>query len=183
LSGTIPAQLANLQNLQVLRLGENSFTAGPIPNFIYPMLSLVDLRLNNCQRNGQISPAISLLVNLETLALQGNDLVGEIPDLSDLVAMESLRLDQNAFSGTYPDISVMPNLRVINLSENAGLSGNMPDFATFTTGIERIEMRECGLFGTIDPAITSITTLGTFTKCLKCELNGVPYYNRNSFGT
>lgn len=164
LTGVFP-DFSGMQDLTVLRLGGNGFDQGTFPAYVYGMTGLVDLRLNGCGLSGNLDAAIANLVDLQVLSLHDNDLSGAIPgEISQLVSIEVLTLQGNTFQGDIPDISGMVGLREINLSDNEGpdgevlLSGPIPDFSAFTSA-ERLEFRNCGLFGTLDPSITGITTL------------------------
>ena len=109
LTGSIPPELGNLQNLGSLRLGLNNLT-GPIP------------------------PELGNLENLEVLALNANNrggsngLTGSIPpELGNPQSLDTLRLELNRLTGPVPpELGNLRNLEDLRLNLNSGLSGRLP---------------------------------------------------------
>ena len=95
LTGRIPAQLGELEQLAVLRLNSNRLT-GPIP------------------------PELGKLGVLKVLHLDHNALTGRIPEtLADLARLEVLRLERNRLSGEIPKgLAALQNLRSLGLRGN-----------------------------------------------------------------
>ena len=87
LTGTIPPELGNLNNLERLNLTRNQLT-------------------------GDIPPELSLLTNLQLLALGGNQLTGPIPTwLGSLAKLQELQLWGNQFTGAIPpELGNLPGL-------------------------------------------------------------------------
>ena len=94
LSGEIPAELANLTNLQVLSLSKNTLS-------------------------GEIPAELANLTNLEGLDLLQNELSGEIPEeLGNLANLEWLDLSQNMLTGRLPlTLSALSQLLVLDIRE------------------------------------------------------------------
>lgn len=78
LTGTIPLEIMSLENLTVLYLGENELK-GSIPKEIGGISSLLFLDLGYNKLTGRIPKEIGLLQKLNTLDLANNKLVGTIP--------------------------------------------------------------------------------------------------------
>ena len=78
LSRSIPKELGNLADLQVLDLGNNQLS-GSIPKELGNLANLQVLRLYNNRLSGEIPPELGNLVNLHTLYLNLNRFTGEIP--------------------------------------------------------------------------------------------------------
>ena len=95
LTGTIPPELGNLNNLERLNLTRNQLT-------------------------GDIPPELSLLTNVQLLALGGNQLTGPIPTwLVNITNLEELYLWGNQFTGAIPpELGNLPGLVKLGLGEN-----------------------------------------------------------------
>ncbi|MCO5551131.1 hypothetical protein L7F22_004628 [Adiantum nelumboides] len=114
-------------------LGLGSYTGDPcLPlGFGYNWLNcssttVTSLSLSNYRTGGSISEAINTLTSLTEIYMDGNDLQGEIPDLSALINLEVLDLSNNGLSGSIPDsLATLNNLKVLNLQNN-NLSGEIP---------------------------------------------------------
>lgn len=141
LIGTIPAELGNLANLQILYLYNN-------------------------QLSGSISSALGSLVNLQQLYLYNNQLTGAIPnEIGNLINLQYLALSQNQLTGTIPaSFSNLTDLRYLYLYENQ-LTGTIPTFFGNFNNIERLYLYSNQLTGTIP------TSLGNLTTLLKLFLN------------
>ena len=99
LSGKIPAELANLTNLQVLSLSINTLS-GEIPAELGNLTNLQLLSLSANELSGEIPAELENLTNLEGLDLLRNELSGEIPaELGRLTNLELLYLHSNKLSG------------------------------------------------------------------------------------
>ena len=97
LSGTIPTSLSNLTQLQYLDLSLNQMS-GAIPDEIYSLTNLVELRLSNNLFTGDIPKSISNLFNLQVLQLQNNHFDSGIPgELAQLSNLIDLNLSSNGF--------------------------------------------------------------------------------------
>ncbi len=79
LSGPIPAELGNLDNLEWLRLHSNQLS-GPIPAELGNLDNLEWLRLHSNQLSGPIPAELGNLPNLEIIYLGGNQFSGCIPN-------------------------------------------------------------------------------------------------------
>jgi hypothetical protein len=98
LRGSLPTQLYNLHDLQVLDLHNNEIT-GPLPHFRLPQLTKLYLEKN--QFSGTLeSVGFENLWKLDELLLQNNKFEGNVPS--------------KIFAG-------LPELDIINLSGNADL--------------------------------------------------------------
>ena len=118
LTGSIPASIGNLTNLNVLILGGNQLT-GEIPLEIVNLTNLTILNLQSNQLTGPIPPEIGHLINLETLSLLGNQLTGEIPpSIGDLTSLIELSLSSNQLSGIIPNEICNQGDSSLDLSNN-----------------------------------------------------------------
>ena len=126
LSGPIPAELGRLTNLQRLALAGNQL-GGPIPEELGNLANLQWLHLDDNQLNGTIPVKLGLLTSLKGLGLQANQLGGPIPaELGRLTNLEVLHLNNNQLNGAIPvELGNLANLGWLWLSDNQ-LSGAIP---------------------------------------------------------
>ena len=126
LTGSIPAELGELANLQSLSLNGNELS-GPIPAELGNLVDLRFLSLSRNDLNGPIPPELGNLVNLQNLDLNTNQLSGTIPaELGRLASLARLALYDNQLNGLIPaKLGSLANLEVLNLGGNQ-LSGPIP---------------------------------------------------------
>ena len=126
LTGSIPAQIGNLSQLQMLTLSINQLT-GSIPSEIGNLSQLTVLSLYNNQLSGNISDVISNLSQLQRLNLSGNQLSGGIPaEIGNLSQLQILDLSSNQLTGSIPaQIGNLNQLQRLSLDGNQ-LSGGIP---------------------------------------------------------
>ena len=102
LSGPIPSELGNLDNLEFLSLRRNQLS-GPIPSELGNLTNLERLSLWGNQLSGSIPSELANLANLQALSLDSNQLSGSIPsELANLDNLRALSLGNNQFSGCVP---------------------------------------------------------------------------------
>ncbi len=130
LTGTLPAGLGNLRNLQTLNLHSNQLT-GSIPLELGYMNDLVDLRLHSNQLTGSIPWQLGNLSKLANLWLSSNQLTGSIPaELGNLSWLQYLNLQSNQLTGSIPSsFANLQSLIFVYLHSNK-LSGSIPTSLT-----------------------------------------------------
>ena len=126
LTGDIPPELSLLTNLQLLALGGNQLT-GPIPTWMGSLADLQELYLSQNQLSGAIPTELGSLSKLQVLYLWGNQLTGPIPaSLGGLANLEQLALSQNQLTGPIPaELGSLTNLEILALGGNQ-LTGPIP---------------------------------------------------------
>ncbi|MCY3886603.1 MAG: YbaY family lipoprotein [Chloroflexi bacterium] len=136
LVGTLPPELGNLANLQLLWLGQNQLS-GPLPS------------------------EWGRLINLEHLALARNRLIGPLPGaLGDLVNLEHLDLGYNQLSGPLPpEWGQLASLEYLDLSYNQ-LSGPLPPQWGQLTALRNLQLHVNHLNGPLPPEWDQLTNLG-----------------------
>ncbi|KAH7440131.1 hypothetical protein KP509_04G093000 [Ceratopteris richardii] len=83
--------------------------------------------LSNYQTGGKIPTELNQLTTLTDIYLDGNNLQGDIPDLSYLESLVVLNLSNNKLSGSIPSsLAKLKNLKALYLQNN-NLSGKIPD--------------------------------------------------------
>ena len=162
LSGTIPAELGELTNLQSLNLGRNALS-GTIPAELGNLTNLTWLRLAGNMLSGVIPPELGQLGNLQRLDLDHNQLSGRIPSwLGNLTNLYALDLASNQLSGTIPpELGNLTNLRSwLNLYDNQ-LSGVIPAELGNLINLEELLLHENQLTG---PIPAELGNLGNLTQ-------------------
>ena len=124
LGGAFPITVAQLQELEVLRVSQNR-----IEGSIEHLMHLTRLNILEAAQNilvGSIPKAISNLMYLRTLDLGGNAFSGDVPAvLERLSYLESLHLGDNAFDGAlHVDLGALENLLFFDVSNNV-LTGRL----------------------------------------------------------
>lgn len=122
LTGTIPAALGNLNNLENLNLTGNQLR-GAIPTTLGNLNNLENLNLSFNQLSGEIPAALGNLNNLEVMWLVSNQLSGALPAaLGNLSNLEVMILNINQLSGELPQsLTSLTNLMTFSFGNNRGL--------------------------------------------------------------
>ena len=129
LVGVIPSEIGNLANLRYLLLQHNNHT-GSIPVTIGNLTNLRQLRLLWNDLSGPIPATIGNLSNLDFLELDGgngNNLSGELPiELGNLSNLGTLSVGNNNFEGILPtSLGNLVNLEYIAIANNS-FEGELP---------------------------------------------------------
>ncbi len=159
LSGEIPAELANLPNLEDLDLRGNQLS-GEIPAELGNLSNLISLYLSFNQLSGEIPAELGNLSNLISLGLHGNQLSGEIPaELGNLSNLEDLDLGGNQLSGEIPaELGNLSNLISLDLGFNQ-LSGEIPAELGNLSNLISLDLGFNQLSGEIPPELGNIPNL------------------------
>jgi len=127
LTGSIPPEIGNLENLQYIRLDNNNLS-GEVPSEIGQLENLIYIILSGNQLTGEIPISLMNTSSLVSLSLSNNQISGQIPlEVSGLVNLETIDISNNLLTGIIPpgmdDIS---ELYYVNLSNNQ-LTGNISE--------------------------------------------------------
>ena len=159
LTGDIPPELSLLTNLQLLALGGNQLT-GPIPTWMGSLAKLQELQLWGNQFTGAIPPELGNLPGLVKLGLSENQLSGQIPSqLASLTNLQRLSLYDNQLSGPVPTwLESLVNLQELYLSQNQ-LTGVIPTELESLVNLEQLVLWGNHLTGVISPGLSNLTNL------------------------
>ena len=162
LVGGLPAELANLSQLEKLYLSENNIS-GNIPTAFGGLLNLERLDLANNNISGSIPDEIGALSNLVYLRLSTNNLSGSIPtSLGNLTGLFSLFLQENQLTGSIPTaFGNFQNLVSLNLSVN-NLSGEIPQEILTINSLTQLWLVNNNFTGELPDVFSNNNSLITF---------------------
>ena len=166
LTGTIPAELGGLANLERLWFWQNQLT-GTIPTELGNLANLRWLNLQHNQLTGTLPAELGSLAKLEQLSLHSNQLTGSIPtQLGSLAKLrQTLNLSDNQLTGTIPtELGNLANLQQLNLGVNQ-LTGSIPAELGNLANLEWLTLINNQLTGSIP------TQLGNLAKLEGLHLN------------
>jgi hypothetical protein len=146
LSGSLPLELGNLTHLIVMHISDNHLTGG-IPT-TWQFADMTELWLQNNQLTMGIPATMGgNYPKLEFLILYNNLLGGQIPpNLGNLHNMLYLGLYNNQLGGPIPDLSGMSSAVEIVLSFNS-LTGSIPSYLGSFTNLTKLYLQNNNLSG------------------------------------
>lgn len=159
LSGSIPAELGQLKNLELLGLNDNQLS-GSIPAELGQLTNLELLVLERNQLSGGIPTELGGLTELRHLVLDNNQLSDSIPaELGNLTNLQFLYLNNNQLSGSMPgELGNLTNLETLDLSYNQ-LNGSIPAEIGSLTALRHLDLSHNHLWGNVPASITNLTGL------------------------
>ena len=171
LNGSIPAELADLTELEYLLLGDNRLS-GSIPPRLAELGVLVTLDLGDNRLSGAIPPELGDLTNLGFLNLSQNRLSGPIPEtLGRLSALSHLNLTFNKLTGPIPAaLGNLSELTELRLAVNE-LSGAIPAALGNLGELTELRLTANRLTGPIPPELGNLSNL-TAMQLAGNELTG-----------
>ncbi|KAK3019165.1 LOW QUALITY PROTEIN: hypothetical protein RJ639_004714 [Escallonia herrerae] len=181
MSGSIPLDVGNLVNLELIALSINMFS-GKIPESIGNLFKLKELYMHGNYISGKLPSSIGNIselsvldlkanmledriplslgncTKLQALGLQYNQLIGMIPE--QLVGLSSLSralyLNQNRLTGPLPlQVGNLKNLGLLNISGNR-LTGAIPSALGDCQVLEFLDMHDNLFEGTIPSSLKQL---------------------------
>jgi hypothetical protein len=168
LSGSLPATLNGLTELQVFRVNFNSFT-GPIP----PLVGLTALREFHAFTSGLTGtiPPLAGLVALQNFNADNNHLTGTIPPLNALTALQIFTASNNQLTGTIPSLNGLTALQTFGVNGNQ-LTGPVPALSGLSS-LQLFYVHSNQLTGAI-PGLAGLTSLQTFNVSMNALTGIIP---------
>ncbi|MDE2847549.1 MAG: leucine-rich repeat domain-containing protein [Gemmatimonadota bacterium] len=158
LTGSIPAELGQLEHLRTLFIFSNPMT-GSIPAELGQLEHLGELTLYGNQLTGSIPPELGQLEHLTILDLGYNQLTGSIPpELGRLEHLEELNLSQNRLASIPPELAQLGNLRTLDLDNNR-LTGSIPPELGQLERLEILDLSWNRLTGALPPELGRLKNL------------------------
>ncbi|XP_022140167.1 receptor kinase-like protein Xa21 [Momordica charantia] len=160
MKGQIPKDIGNfLRALTVLIMDDNQIT-GTIPASIGKLKQLQGLHLSNNSLQGNIPTVLCQLENLVELFLSNNKLSGTLPTCFDNIsALRTLSLGSNNFNSTMPSsLWSLSYILHLNLSSNS-LSGSLPIEIGNLRAVLDIDISKNQLFGKIPSSMGGLANL------------------------
>ncbi len=178
-TGEIPIEIGNLSKLTILNLDYNKLN-GLIPEQIWDLRNLVQLRLQGNEITGVISNSIANLSNLELLWLGKNELTGVIPsEIGELKKLTNLGLLENQLSGELPlSIYNLTNLQSLNLSNNR-LSGSILNEIGNLTKLTGLYLHFNHFSGELPNTITKLNLLARISLANN-DFTALPTLNKSN---
>ena len=172
LTGSIPAELGNLVQLESLHLRENGLT-GSIPVELGSLVNLTWLSLGSNDLTGSIPAELGNLARLMHLSFQFNSLSGPIPvELGNLTSLEELFLDLNRLTGPLPaELGGLASLEELFLGGNA-LSGRIPEELGSLANLKGLSLHGNDLTGSVPAELGSLANLERLDLSYNWGLSG-----------
>uniref|UniRef100_A0A7S1VUH8 Leucine-rich repeat-containing N-terminal plant-type domain-containing protein n=1 Tax=Grammatophora oceanica TaxID=210454 RepID=A0A7S1VUH8_9STRA len=174
LHGELRPELAWLEELRILELGENHLQGTIPPKLLQdlaPTLQYLSLSVNSL--TGTVPREIGEMDRLVKLAVDLNTLVGTIPtELGTCTSMEVLQLWDNQFEGPFGSehIGDMTKLRDLLLHNNDKLTGTISaQWALDAPHLASLDISATKLKGTLP------TEFGLWTDLVRCNVENVEH--------
>lgn len=166
LTGTLPGDLAFLQELQTIRIDNSGpgvrlrKLTGQIPTTLGDLEHLEILTLGNNAFTGTIPAELGNLPNLRELSLEDNELEGPIPErLGQLLQLQRLNLGGNSLGGPIPDtLHNLTKLEYLNLRQNL-FTGDLPLWLGNLSMLRFFDASENQLSGRIPEELANLDEL------------------------
>ena len=126
-NSSIPAEMGQLTALTHLELSGAFTMTGTIPESLYDLTNLEELRLTRIGLHGTLSPSMQKLSALQVWEMGYQHLSGSLPtEIGLMTSLQSLRIPTNFFTGTLPsEMGDMTSLQAFTFRDNM-FTGTIP---------------------------------------------------------
>ena len=124
LTGEIPEEVGNAKKLRELQIYNNTLS-GTLPESIYQLSELTTIVLNNNKLSGELSEKIWSMPALRAFRIDNNKFTGELtPAIRNAKNLAELGLGSNFIKGTIPEeITELSNLYLLNIGNSSSFNG------------------------------------------------------------
>ncbi|KAK6134311.1 hypothetical protein DH2020_031934 [Rehmannia glutinosa] len=163
ISGGIPDEIGNLNNLVWLALGDNELT-GEIPETLGRLKNLQRLSIYRNKLQGSIPPSFCSLENLYSLSLESSGLSGELPMcLGNLTSLREIYLGNNTFNSGIPSsLWSIRRIQVLSLYDNS-FNGSLPLEISSLSSVTELDLHGNQLSGEIPNTIGQLQNLANLS--------------------
>ena len=159
LTGSIPPELGNLDNLQLLVLNNCAFT-GQIPAELASLSNLQYISLLNNSLSGPIPPDFGNLTEMIQFSISGSGITGSIPsELGNWSHLDKLEIVATSITGSIPpELGNLSNVTLFWLSNN-NLTGAIPPELGNLSRVRQLHLDGNPLSGPIPLSFMDLTNL------------------------
>lgn len=159
LTSSIPSAISELERLQYLLLHQNRLQ-GTIPAFLGNLTLLFQLTLSSNRLRGIIPSSLGNCQQLTLLSLGDNDLTGEVPQqILSVATLLYLDLSTNNLSGHFPsEFGNMRSLFDLNIANNS-FTGMIPSTLGSCVSLEWLYLSHNIFSGPIPSTLSSLKSL------------------------
>ncbi|KAK2980241.1 hypothetical protein RJ640_026537 [Escallonia rubra] len=164
ISGSIPQEIGNLNNLYLLKIGHNMIS-GSIPESIGKLSKLQELRIVRNNISGKIPSSIGNITRLSYLAAAENMLEGNIPaELGNCTNLQALDFGINRLTGVIPEHVIgSSSLSVALYLELNEFTGPLPSSVGNLKNLEKLSISGNKLTGEIPSALGLLHATNKFS--------------------
>ncbi|KAI8566742.1 hypothetical protein RHMOL_Rhmol02G0065500 [Rhododendron molle] len=150
LSGPLPPEIGNLEDLTILAL-DNCRFSGPIPQSLGNLSKITFLHLNQNGFSGQIPKSFGTLTKLADLSLFSNNLSGSVPEeIGNLSSLVVFHLIFNNLSGQLPPQVCQGGVLANFTAGYNNFTGPIPVSLKNCTSLYRVRLEYNQLTGNLD---------------------------------
>ncbi|XP_050288033.1 probable LRR receptor-like serine/threonine-protein kinase At1g56140 isoform X2 [Quercus robur] len=148
-SGTIPKELGNLKELNMLSLASNNFS-GTLPPELGNLVKLEQIYVDSSGLGGEIPSTFANLQNMRIMRVSDSPFTGRIPDfIGNWTKLTALRIQGNSFEGPIPSsFSNLISLQSLRISDIYNVSSSL-DFIKNLTSLTNLVLRNALITGNI----------------------------------
>ncbi|MBA0792031.1 hypothetical protein Gohar_016560 [Gossypium harknessii] len=158
IKGSIPGEIENLSKLLWLGFDHNDFT-GTIPATLGRLRELQDVDLGSNKLEGSIPSELCHLERLAYLTLTDNKLFGPIPEcLGDMVSLRNLFLGSNSFTSIPSTLTRLDGILFLELFSNS-LNGSLPNNIGNWKSVTNLNLSDNRFSGAIPSSIADLMHL------------------------